>query len=167
MASWVAAVAHAQFETIHPFADGNGRLGRVFIGRILSRRLHVTIPPPVSVQIARDIGGYQSGLTLFRQDLIEPWVTWFADAIASAATRTTEVLADVAALQNDWRIRTADLRIAELVATMFSVTEQPARLALTQLGERGIVTETAAAIRSRGRPRRWFVAHELLSLLVR
>lgn len=185
MASWVAAVAHAQFETIHPFADGNGRLGRVFIGRILSRRLHVTIPPPVSVQIARDIGGYQSGLTLFRQDLIEPWVTWFADAIASAATRTTEVLADVAALQNDWRIRTADLRIdagarrlceqlpgapvlnAELVATMFSVTEQPARLALTQLAERGIVTETAAAIRSRGRPRRWFVAHELLSLLVR
>ena len=180
-----AAVAHAQFETIHPFADGNGRLGRVLIGWILTRRLQVTIPPPVSVQMARDIGGYQSGLTLFRQDLIEPWVAWFADAITAAATRSTEVLADVAALHDDWRVRIADLRIdsgarrlceqlptapvlnSEIVATLLGITEQAARTALTQLVDRGIVTETTAATRAPGRPRRWFIAHDLLALLVR
>ena len=78
---------------------GGGR-DRVLIGRILTRRLRVTNPPPVSVQMAHDIGGYQSGLTLFRQDLIEPWVAWFAHVIAAAATRTTEVLDDVAVLQD-------------------------------------------------------------------
>ena len=180
-----AAIAHAQFETIHPFADGNGRLGRVLIGWILTRRLNVTIPPPVSVQMARDLGGYQSGLTLFRQDLIEPWVTWFADAITAAATRTTEVLGSVAALQDDWRVRTADLRIdsgtrrlcdqltgapvlnSDIVATLLGITEQAARTALTQLADRKIITETTTARRTPGRPRRWFIAHELLALLVR
>lgn len=180
-----AAIAHAQFETIHPFADGNGRLGRVIIGQILTRRLHVEIPPPVSVQMARDIGGYQSGLTLFRQDLIEPWVAWFADAITAAATRTTEVLTDVVALRDGWRLRTADLRIdsgarrlceqlpaapvlhSELVSMLLGITEQAARTALTQLVDREILTETTTPTRSPGRPRRWFIAHELLALLAR
>ena len=179
-----AAVAHAQFETIHPFADGNGRLGRVLIGWILTRRLRVTIPPPVSAQMARDIGGYQSGLTLFRQDLVEPWVVWFADAITAAATRSTDVLADVGALHDGWRARTVDLRIdsgarrlceqlpgapvlnAEIAATLLGISEQAARAALNQLADRGIITETAVAAPTRGRPRRWFVAHELLALLV-
>lgn len=180
-----AAVAHAQFETIHPFADGNGRLGRVLIGWILTRRLHVTIPPPISVQIARDIGGYQSGLTLYRQDLVETWVAWFADALAAAAARTSEVLVDVATLHERWRAATSDLRVdagarrlcellpgspvlnSEIVAALLDVTEQAARTALTQLVDRGIVIETATTNRTRGRPRRWFVAQELLDLLVR
>ena len=127
----------------------------------------------------------QSGLTLFRQDLIEPWVAWFADAITAAANRSTEVLGEIAALHDDWRARTADLRIdsgarrlcerlpgspvlnAEIVATLLGVTEQAARAALIQLADRGVLTETAAVTRTRGRPRRWFIAHELLALLVR
>ena len=62
-----AAIVHAQFETIHPFADGNGRVGRLLIGRLLRDRLNVAVPPAVSVQFARDIGGYLSGLVLFRE----------------------------------------------------------------------------------------------------
>lgn len=66
-----AGIAHAQFETIHPFADGNGRLGRVLIGRILSQRLAVPVPPPISLSFAHDIGGYLSGLTLYRQGFLD------------------------------------------------------------------------------------------------
>jgi Fic family protein len=179
-----AAIAHAQFETIHPFADGNGRLGRVLINFILVRRLGVTVPPPVSVQMARDIGGYQSGLTLYRQDMIEHWVSWFADAVITSADHALQTLTHIAELQSTWRRRIAALRsdaaaralceqlpavpvlTASVVAELLDVTEQAARNALAQLERLDVVREVESSMRGVGRPRRWFVAHELLDLLM-
>src|SRR5438445_500042 len=74
-----AAVAHAQFEVIHPYVDGNGRVGRVLVVWLLTRRLRLVSPPPVSVRIALDRGGYLSGLTRFRLGEVDPWIAWFAD----------------------------------------------------------------------------------------
>ncbi len=88
-----AAVVHAQFESIHPFGDGNGRIGRVLIGWVLSHRLALSVPPPLSVVIARDPGGYLAGLTLFRMGQLDPWVEWMAGALERSGDAANQLMA--------------------------------------------------------------------------
>lgn len=99
-----AGLAHAQFETIHPFEDGNGRTGRALIQVILRRRgLAPSFVPPISVAFARNKRRYIEGLALFRQDDIPGWLDTFASAAAQAATLAGDSIEAVAALQEDWR----------------------------------------------------------------
>ncbi len=100
-----AAIAHAQFEIIHPFADGNGRIGRVLVAWILVRRLSLITPPPVSTRIAADVGGYASGLVRFRIGDHDSWVRWFAEAVSGAGRAQQELVASVEQLQRAWRER--------------------------------------------------------------
>lgn len=74
-----AAVAHAQFETIHPFADGNGRTGRAIVHAMLRSKgvtRHVTIP--VSGGLLHDRAAYVSALDAYRAGEVDPIVTAFA-----------------------------------------------------------------------------------------
>lgn len=64
-----AAIAHAQFETIHPFVDGNGRTGRALIHVMLRRRgLAARVLPPVSLVLATWSAAYIDGLTATRYE---------------------------------------------------------------------------------------------------
>lgn len=183
-----AGIVHAQFETIHPFADGNGRIGRLLISRLLRDRLGVPVPPPVSVQFTRDVGGYLSGLVLFREGHIDAWVGWFADALDHAADRTVTVLSAVEELITRWAEASSSLRrdaaarrlvprLAEhpvvntaIVAELLGISEQSARVAIVELVHLGVLTEfTSPAVTPTrpGRPRQWWVASELLALLGR
>ncbi|WP_239105157.1 Fic family protein [Microbispora rosea] len=64
-----AAIAHAQFETIHPFVDGNGRTGRALIHLILKRRgLAPRVVPPISLVLASHADAYVSALTAYRYE---------------------------------------------------------------------------------------------------
>ena len=99
-----AAIAHAQFETIHPFRDGNGRTGRALVQVLLRRRgLAPAFVPPVSVVLARRREAYIDGLSLFREDRLSEWVTMFATATADATALARDYRGRVADLQEAWR----------------------------------------------------------------
>lgn len=100
-----AALVHAQFETIHPFDDGNGRTGRALIQVVLRKRgIASSYVPPISVVLARSKDRYISGLTQFREDGgTGPWIEQFAEATASAANLARAYLLAVQQLTTQWR----------------------------------------------------------------
>ena len=179
-----AALVHAQFEAIHPYGDGNGRLGRVLVSRAL-RRGGVTTrsTAPMSMAIARDPGGYLSGLHLFEQGRADPWVRWFAETATRAAATTERLLERATHLLGRWNDATAELRAdhtarallrrlpespvlsAGDVAALLGVSERSGRTALASLAACGILTPIADVRTARaGRARHWFAATELLDM---
>jgi Fic family protein len=101
-----AAIAHAQFETIHPFDDGNGRTGRALVQILLRRRgLAPAYVPPISVVLASDKDRYIRGLTDFREGRDADWFEIFAVATARAADLADGYLTRVSELQEQWRKR--------------------------------------------------------------
>jgi Fic family protein len=99
-----AAISHAQFELIHPFGDGNGRVGRALIHALFRRRgLAPRYVPPISLVLGANKEAYIAGLQSFRRGDSDQWVTQFARAVEIAASRAGEFSAEVAALQTDWR----------------------------------------------------------------
>ena len=185
-----AATAHAQFEIIHPFADGNGRVGRVLIAWILVRRLSLVTPPPVSARIAADVGGYGSGLVLFRMGDHNAWIRWFAEAVSGAGRAQQELVASVERLQREWRERLSAPRqgsrrvrsdaaawraldllprhlvlTGPVVASEIGVPLKSANAALRDLVDAGILVEHGTLQGSgRGRPSRLYTSAELLGL---
>lgn len=105
-----AALVHAQFETIHPFHDGNGRTGRALIHVVLRRRgLAPAYVPPISVALAMARDRYIDGLTRFRGTDVEGWIEQFAASSASAAHLASGYLKAVQALTARWRGQLAAL----------------------------------------------------------
>jgi Fic family protein len=99
-----SALIHAQFETIHPYDDGNGRTGRALVQVVLRRRgLAPSYVPPISVVLATDRERYIEGLTWYRHNRVADWIELFAGAAARAATLASSYLEAVAALQDRWR----------------------------------------------------------------
>jgi Fic family protein len=99
-----AALVHAQFETIHPFDDGNGRTGRALVHVVFRRRgIAPRFLPPISVVFAGTRDRYIAGLTRFREDGVAEWIEHFAAATVRAARLARAYVGAVRALQDRWR----------------------------------------------------------------
>lgn len=175
-----AAIAHAQFETIHPFLDGNGRVGRALIHVILRRRgIAPRFVPPVSLMLAANATRYVEGLTAYRMGDIDGWCLFFVRAMASAATHAAGLDHKLQMLLAEWRERAghprrhsaADKLIGALpgqavldvrsAARLIGVSEEGARRGLNDLTQAGILSPV---VLGRKRNRVW-EARELLALL--
>jgi Fic family protein len=182
-----AAITHAQFEIIHPFGDGNGRVGRVLVAWVLTRRLALLVPPPVSVAIAADVAGYSSGLVLFRLGDHCPWITWFANAVASGGRTQRALISNVERIKQQWRDRLVaterkprsdaavfaalDLLPRHLVLTSqiladeLQISRKASLATLHRLVRVGILTEQGTVLReTSGQPAALFVSRDLLGL---
>jgi Fic family protein len=102
------AIAHAQFETIHPFPDGNGRTGRALVQAML-RRLGVTrnVTVPVSAGLLRDTRGYFEALTEYRSGNVEPIVQSFAHASTGAIVNGRQLVTDLTRIRSAWEASTS------------------------------------------------------------
>lgn len=98
-----AAIAHAQFENIHPFADGNGRTGRALIYAILRRRGEIgAYIPPISLILVREKQSYIKGLGAYSSGDVGNWTTLLADAITGAVSIAEQLAAAIEERQSTW-----------------------------------------------------------------
>lgn len=182
-----SAIAHAQFETIHPFVDGNGRAGRALVHLIFRRRgVAPRILPPVSLILATWAQDYIDGLTASRyrgpatskgaSEGINLWIGRFATACKRAVDDATSFEQQSRTIEVSWRERlgrvrarsAADLLLGVLVGapvvTVNSAAEMVGRSfiqtneAIQRLVDAGILKQVTV-----GRRNRAFEAPEIIA----
>jgi Fic family protein len=173
-----AAIAHAQFETIHPFIDGNGRTGRALIHLVLRRRgLALRVLPPVSLILATWARSYIDGLTAFRhvgspsrsaaRKGLNLWVSRFAAACTRAVDDASTFEDRAAHLEQEWRRRLGPIRArsatelllnalpgapvvtVDSAAQLIGRTYKPANDAIQRLVDAGILQQITIGRRNR------------------
>lgn len=168
----VAAVAHAQLETIHPFADGNGRTGRALVHALLKRRgIARRVVPPISLVLATDKNRYIDNLTRYRTDQASPtspsatqaidaWIRYFAQTTHIACERAAAFENQIQAIKAGW-LETVHPRKGSATALLLDIltgnpvvsvasaskftrrSYEAARLAITRLVEADVLRQNA------------------------
>lgn len=164
------AISHYQFETIHPFCDGNGRIGRLLVPLYLVS--HGILAKPslyLSDFFERNRGSYYDALTRVRvsNDLIH-WVRFFLSGVAETATKGREVFRKILLLRTeaDERVSSLGKRVPNARAALsvlyrrpviaagdlereLSVSKPTAHALIRDLQNMGLLVETTGQMRDR------------------
>ena len=162
-----AAIAHAQFETIHPFPDGNGRTGRAIVHCLLrGKRLTRGVTVPISAGLLTDTQHYFDALTAYRAGDAQPIVERFAEASFDSIVNGRELGADLSTLRAEWSESITSRRQAivwraldvafrhpvldnALVMRELGVSAMGAEAAISELVEIGALREITGGRRNR------------------
>lgn len=173
-----ATLAHAQFETIHPFTDGNGRTGRALIHAMLrGKGLTRNVTVPVSAGLLTEADLYFAALGAYREGDAGKIIELMAEASFTAIANGRQLVADLRKIRDRWREaiharrdaaawRLADLLLrrpiidAATAQAELGTTSANTHRALRQLVDAGVITEFSG----RRRARLW-QAGEVLSAL--
>ena len=174
-----AAIAHVQFEAIHPFLDGNGRVGRL----LLPLMFKAEGAPPIhlaSFLKLRQQEYYDALLQVQTKLVWEPWIRLFLESVIASCRHTTGLFEDLQTIQGRWQGMLAEQskrrhaviwRVTELllgqpvvtvnsIATQLQVTFPAANDAVSELVTLGILRPA-----SEQRRHRVFHAHEVMNAL--
>nr|WP_234818024.1 Fic family protein [Mycolicibacterium sphagni] len=161
------AVGHAQFETVHPFTDGNGRTGRALVQALLRNKgLTRQVTVPVSAGLLADTDAYFAALTSYRDGDAAPIVESFSHATILAIANGRQLVADLREIRESWNgvitarsdssvWKVADLLTrrpvvnAVLLAQELGIESTNAHRYLNPLTAAGILIETTNGPRNR------------------
>ncbi|WP_426517107.1 Fic family protein [Diaminobutyricibacter sp. McL0618] len=162
-----AAIAHAQFETIHPFPDGNGRPGRAIIQAMLrAGRVTQNTTIPVSAGLLHDPDAYFGALDAYRSGAPDEIVGAVAEAAFAAINNGRKLVADIRAAADRWNavvVARSDSSVHRLkeyllsqpvvnvktVAGDLAVSEIAAAGSIARLEESGVLMRTSGDSRNR------------------
>ena len=142
-----AAMAHYQFEAIHPFGDGNGRVGRMLIALMLVE--NDTLPQPLlymSPWLERNKDRYIDLMfEVSRAGEWAPWIEFFLLAVAESAEETIRVVQRMQDLQKEYRERFQTARRSALMLRIIDLAfERPMR-SISDIAQELDVTYAGAA----------------------
>ena len=162
-----AALVHGQFESIHPFTDGNGRIGRALIGAMYRHRgLTSATTVPVAAAMLADTDTYFAHLASYRAGDIEPLVRYVAQCTATAAEAALVTADRLAELPPQWHeqvtsrrgsaartlvdgLLTAPVLDIARAETVTGASRPRAYDALDHLTQAGVLSEITGGSRSR------------------
>jgi len=145
-----AAVAHAQFETVHPFIDGNGRTGRVLLHKILRRSgvlLHVTLP--LSAGLLHNVDAYMKSLEAYQEGNPVAVVEQLVDALELSLMVGRLVARNLDGVFAGWRGLMTERANSSIHRLPLVLAEQPVVTVPYVAEKMGITTRAAQNLVSR------------------
>ena len=172
----VAALSHYQFETIHPFTDGNGRMGRLLIMLVLNRNGILEYPVLyLSGYFNNKRDEYIRSLNKIREcDDFHGWIDLFLDALIEQSNISIRMIDSLYRIRREFRDMVTDLKTLNLIDSLFvnpyvrksdvadicRIHPSTAGKMVNELVEKGILTETTGRKRNQ-----MFVCKRIMDIL--